>query len=124
MYLIYNNSAKKYDCTVDANNGNIEVTFEEEFEANTTGFKLFLDNGKLIGDYSDYTNIVESKADGFTFSISGEEESNIPSEKTLGEKLEDAINKIDFLQRQVDMTNEALEEFILDVYSVSEEENV
>lgn len=119
MYLIYNNSTVKYDCLVNKENDNIIVTFKDEFEPNTNGFRIFMDNGKLLGDYSEYINIVDSHVDGFTYSKDKNKE-EYTKEKTLGEKLEDAQKKINILEEQIKATSDAFEDFILNVYSKEE----
>lgn len=122
MYLVYTGTNTKYKCTAENENGNVNVTFEGEFESGTNGFCLYMDSGKLLGDYTEYTNIVESKADGFTFSKTASEEDKTVEEKTLGQKLEETQKELDHLKEQLKITNEALEEFIFDMCSSEEDE--
>lgn len=115
MYLIYTNSTVRYMCRdINYDNGNIKITFENDFEACNDGFSIYLDNGKLLGDYSSYKTIIASGMDSLTFSKAVAADIEITQEKTLGQKLVEAENKIENLEKQLEITNEALEQLIFD----------
>lgn len=121
MYLLYTNSTVRYMCSdINYDNGNVKVTFENDFEACYDGFGIYLDNGKLLGDYSSYKTIADSGVDSLTFSKAAATDIEIIQEKTLGQKLVEAEKKIENLEKQLEVTNEALEQLIFDYM---EEEN-
>lgn len=121
MYLLYTNSTVRYMCSdINYDNGNVKVTFENDFEACYDGFCIYLDNGKLLGDYSSYKTIADSGVDSLTFSKAAVTDIEIIQEKTLGQKLVEAEKKIENLEKQLEVTNEALEQLIFDYM---EEEN-
>ena len=122
MYLVYTGTNKKHECTVENENGDVIVTFKGEFEPGTNGFCLYMDSGKLLGDYTEYTNIIESKVDGFTFSKTAKpEDSSTVEEKTLGQKLEETQREVEQLKEQLKITTAALEELKSETLKTEEE---
>lgn len=130
MYLCFNNSNKKYECTIEKIESDIKVSFINEFEPNSSGFRIYSDTGKLLGSYQDHVVIKESFADGFTYSTTKEELGEVEEHKTLGERLEETNNEVDTLkhkleetQEALNCTNNAMEELLLN-YILKEEETI
>lgn len=123
VFLKFNNSSKKYECNVKKYEDCIKVYFDEEYEANTSGFCIYSESGRMMGDYSDYTFIKESYADGFVFSKIKPIESS-KEMPTLGKRLEEAAKRIEEqkeeitdLKKKLRCTNNALEELLFDYIS-------
>ena len=108
MYLCFNNSNQKYECTIIKMENDIKVIFHNEFVPNTNGFRVYSDAGKLLGNYPEHIVIKESFVDGFIYTTSGEEKEEIEVPKTLGERLEEANKKINNLNNKLEETQEAL----------------
>lgn len=130
MYIRFNDSNRKYDCTIEKLENDIKVIFENEFEVNSSGFRIYSDAGKLLGSYPKHVVIKESFVDGFLYATleGGKEEKEAP--KTLGERLEEANKKINNLSNELketkealDCTNSAIEELLFN-YVLKEEETI
>lgn len=129
MYLCFNNSNQKYECTIVKMENDIKVIFYNEFEPNTNGFRVYSEKGKLLGNYPEHKVIKESFVDGFIYATSKGEIEEVEAPKTLGERLEEANKKIDELNNELEETQEALNctnnamEELLFNYILKEEES-
>lgn len=121
MFIRFNDSNQRYSCKVEKIENELKVTFNDEFEPNVSGFRVYSDAGKLLGSYPNHKIIKESYADGFLYST---ENIQVETEeqKTLGERLEEANKKIEDLEEALDCTNSAMEELLFN-YILKEEEN-
>lgn len=121
MFIRFNDSNQRYSCKVEKIENELKVTFNDEFEPNVSGFRVYSDAGKLLGSYPNHKIMKESYADGFLYST---ENIQVETEeqKTLGERLEEANKKIEDLEEALDCTNSAMEELLFN-YILKEEEN-
>lgn len=124
MYLIYNNDfSVRYKCEASSNGNSITIKFDDDVFADTTGFKLYTDDGRLLGDYSAYENIIAADSCSYTFASGSTNGSvSIPDKQpTTREQLESAQNEINELKEQLNITNAALEELIVQLFTDQEE---
>ena len=122
MYLIYNNDfSVRYKCEASSNGNSITIKFDDDVFADTTGFKLYTDVGRLLGDYSNYKNIITSDSCSYTFTSGSGNESIPDKQPTTREQLENAQNEINELKEQLNITNAALEELIVQLFADQEE---
>lgn len=122
MFIRYNDSNQRYSCKVEKMENELKVTFIDEFEPNTSGFRVYSDAGKLLGSYPDHKIIKESYADGFLYSTEKKELAETKEQKTLGKRLEETNKKIEDLKEALYCTNSAMEELLFN-YILKEEEN-
>lgn len=122
MFIRFYDSNQKYICKIEKEENDIRVIFYEDYEQNTSGFRIYSDEGRLLGNYPNHIVIKESYADGFLFSTEEGEKEEVEEKKTLGEKLEEANRKIENLEEALDCTNNAIEELLFN-YILKEEES-
>lgn len=115
MFIRYNDSNQRYRCKVEKIENELKVIFSDEFEPNTSGFRVYSDAGKLLGNYPNHKIIKESYADGFLYSTEESEEMETKEAKTLGERVKE-------LEEALDCTNSAMEELLFH-YILKAEDN-
>lgn len=108
MFIRFNDSNQKYKCDIEKIENDIKVIFYEEYEANISGFRIYTDDGKLLGSYLEHVNIKESFVDGFLFSAEETKKEEAYEVKTFGKQLAEANKKIENLNDELHKTNEAL----------------
>lgn len=127
MYIRFNDSNVKYHCEIEKRGDDVKVMFHDEFLPDTSGFRIYSDNGKLLGNYPEHCVIKESFSDGFLYTTELGESTDLEKVPTLGERLEEANKKIEELsiklnetQEALDCTNNAMEELLFN-YILAEE---
>ena len=127
MYIKFNGNDTKFSCSIEWQNDDIRVIFDDEFEIGLDGFRCFTDSGKCVAKYDDYIYATVAYEDGYLFSRE-KQESKAEIKESLGKQLEKAVEKIELLESELQTAKEALEqtdnmlEELLFKFSVDNEE--
>lgn len=114
MYIIFNNNTKKYSCSVSATENEIHITFDDEFDIETEGFKCYSDDGNLIGEYDDYTIVKQYFDDGVVFTTSDLHE-EVKEEKKLSEKVSELTDEVRRLKEAFNNIQNVVDELLLNM---------